>query len=64
MASSNAIDQLAQFRRIYGHAAADNLERQLVMFLKMGYQSHELTIIYPRGSAPEIEPKSMAEEHA
>lgn len=60
--TANVIDMLAEFRRIYGHALAESVELEIQFFLKCGFESGELTILYPAQGGPQVVPRKALEQ--
>lgn len=56
---TGVLDQLAQFRRMYGEIASNAIAEQIIFFLKCHYTTDELMIIYPRYAAPQVVPRSV-----
>lgn len=56
------VDQLKQFRGVYHHSLADQLEQQALVLLKCGYAVDELVILYIVGEPPEVMPRSVTTE--
>lgn len=58
----NVIDQLKEFRKLYGQQLADAIESEIIFFLKSGFLSSELTIIYPKDASPQVVPREALED--